>query len=808
MFPVDSGWRLGPAVVHTRQARISEGALAHSAHPRASCLGPAGSGKSSWLVRVADALREAGREVVLADPGLDVASVPPTQVLLVDDLHLLAPEALEPIRQRAELPQACLAVAGRPFPTSEAMLAVLRRLDREAAPIVLGVVARSDVLAHLELSGRSFDTSCLTFLLQATGGLTWLVSYGLAVHDERDCAVDATHQALAHALVAQVARRMATLDERLIRSLELLASGERLLIGPLLDAAPDLVPHAHSEGLVLADGSLPPLVRTALAATQSQASPRPTGPGSAAALLMRRALACWRVGDLDGAAASAEALPREQDDAIAGASRDMVAAVWSARGMMATASGEYAARPSEAGPTPPRETIAHIGAALTHRLLPLEPGSTGRGVVSGSTNRIALELVGRGLRASLATPPVPDALSDLIRASELYTSGGSDLPIPELPAVIAVGVAIGWGHFATADQVVEAALAGGQGGSWARRRLLLWRAWLALLGERPQDARDALGAALDLPGKVSPRDDQMLSAVRVELARRHDTEAALQLAWESVKDRVRHTEVDLYGILPLTTLVTSAARLGDADTLDPQVGHALGLVEALGSPPVWSTQLQWACVQRGILLNRPDLVTPHARALVEAASGHKLAATLSSAGGVWMKVLAGTVDPAAVEAAARSLASAGLAWDGARLAGHASRRLDDRKASGRLLSVARELHRRDASTVPKGQPVAEPNAPEAVPAAGVALSQREAEVAMLVLEGKTYVEIGRTIFISAKTVEHHVAHMRRRLGATSRSDLMARLRVAVDPSATLPAPRSPTPIPPHRPSGSGADPRS
>lgn len=56
----------------------------------------------------------------------------------------------------------------------------------------------------------------------------------------------------------------------------------------------------------------------------------------------------------------------------------------------------------------------------------------------------------------------------------------------------------------------------------------------------------------------------------------------------------------------------------------------------------------------------------------------------------------------------------------------------------------------------------EPNAPEAVPAAGVALSQREVD-AMLVLEGKTYVEIGRThLRPRPSTVEHHVAHMRRR----------------------------------------------
>ena len=56
------------------------------------------------------------------------------------------------------------------------------------------------------------------------------------------------------------------------------------------------------------------------------------------------------------------------------------------------------------------------------------------------------------------------------------------------------------------------------------------------------------------------------------------------------------------------------------------------------------------------------------------------------------------------------------------------------------------------------------------------LSEREREVASLVVAGLTYKQIGDRLFISAKTVEHHMARMRQRLGATSRSDLLAQLR--------------------------------
>ncbi|MDI5942103.1 helix-turn-helix transcriptional regulator, partial [Micromonospora sp. DH15] len=59
------------------------------------------------------------------------------------------------------------------------------------------------------------------------------------------------------------------------------------------------------------------------------------------------------------------------------------------------------------------------------------------------------------------------------------------------------------------------------------------------------------------------------------------------------------------------------------------------------------------------------------------------------------------------------------------------------------------------------------------------LSEREHEVAELVLAGLTYREIGDRLFISAKTVEHHVARMRSRLNCANRTELLALLRTLV-----------------------------
>ena len=90
-----------------------------------------------------------------------------------------------------------------------------------------------------------------------------------------------------------------------------------------------------------------------------------------------------------------------------------------------------------------------------------------------------------------------------------------------------------------------------------------------------------------------------------------------------------------------------------------------------------------------------------------------------------------------------------------------------------LLGCARALQ--SSGPAPDDPPaVAEPEETDDGP-----LSDREREVAALVLEGLTYKQIGERLFISAKTVEHHVARMRQRLGSGSRGELFAHLRQIV-----------------------------
>lgn len=789
------------AFTGTRHASSDIDRIAHAKVPRGLVVGPGGSGKSVVLDLIRSMARERGLRVVEFAGASDLARLVPSDVLVVDDLPLLDTESLDVIAERAADPASGLVVAARPWPRSPQLAAIARRLERSAPALVLGLAARSDVLAHLNANGFSPSPVCVDRLLAMTGGVTWMVSYLLATHDLRDCDHDSAHNTIQHLLEDQIAHRIAGVSETLRIVLEWVSLGSNPYDAPLNgdgERLVDAIAEGHAEGLLLRNGTMVPVVRAAVRATlpafrlaEMVAAPS----AQDVRVTTRQALAAWSAGDLDGAATFTDgaltARSEVPDDLV-----DVVAAVWAARGMMATGSEAYAAFTPASHLTGARACIAAIG--VGDRPADGDAAADGAALTTLGT---ALRLLERGLRASLASDAPTSALSDLVRASELYTAARTDHPIVELPAVIATAAAVGAGDLATAQHVIDAALAGGQGGSWAQRRLLLWHAWVSLQRERPAQARESLRQVHALPTSGSMRDRVLQHAVQVTLAHHFADRASLEEAWRGAREHLLHIDVDLYLLLPLASLVEAAARLEDP-LLAGHLRRGLAVLESLGEPPLWANHLRWAGVQQGITWGTPDAVRPHARALVEASGHSPVAETMSRAGAVWVSVLAGSVDADEVESAARSLEAIGLAWDGARLAGHGARRATDRRTAARLLACARQLHAAEtpahpgpARSEPEPPPLravaarartagdGERGAPSAQPESGL-LSERERDVARLVLEGKTYVEIGEAMFISPRTVEHHVAHIRRRLSASSRSDLLSKLRqqLALPPS--------------------------
>jgi DNA-binding CsgD family transcriptional regulator len=306
---------------------------------------------------------------------------------------------------------------------------------------------------------------------------------------------------------------------------------------------------------------------------------------------------------------------------------------------------------------------------------------------------------------------------------------------------------------------------------------------LALAAGNPAAAQDTVPHGRDL---------LFGAALRVALARRNSDLVGLRSTWPDACQVLIGQPVDLYVLLPLGELTVAAARLGEQHRVAEHLAEADRLLERLGDPPLWSLPLHWSRLHAAILAEDLTSARRHASALDRHRGFSPYAEAMAAAAQAWLDVLTDEADPDTVVAAARGLAALGLTWDGTRLAGQAAIRTPDRKAMTVLLDCARALQGRPADardTAPAGAGPGRPGPGRS--SAGrrgragseELLSDREREVATLVLAGLTYRQVADRLYLSAKTVEHHMARIRQRLGCTDRRELLDRLRALTDDSA-------------------------
>ena len=371
------------------------------------------------------------------------------------------------------------------------------------------------------------------------------------------------------------------------------------------------------------------------------------------------------------------------------------------------------------------------------------------------------------VRSSLGSDPAA-ALPPLVQQALASGTGRREL-VPDRASTIAALVALHAGDLAMADSIlarhtesVDAA---------ARSRYAALRAWTAMQAGQYADAH----AFLDEIDPASRREQPWAWGLRVGLARRQDDVRALARLWVDARGVLVGHPVDLYSLLPLGEIGLAAARMHEPELAAPVWDRAIVLLDRLGHPPLWAPAFHWYGIQAAILTNRPQAMTPHATALLTAARTSPFAAALARAGRAWVAVLAGTVDPPAVEGAARGLGAVGQRWEGARLAGHAAARASDRRDTSALMECARDLLA--ASSSSSSRPTGP--SPASSKSGAIPLSPREREVAELVLAGLTYRQIGESLYLSAKTVEHHMARIKRRSGATTRSELLERISLSL-----------------------------
>ena len=359
---------------------------------------------------------------------------------------------------------------------------------------------------------------------------------------------------------------------------------------------------------------------------------------------------------------------------------------------------------------------------------------------------------------------------------------------PDTPAALVTLAALHGGDPVRARSVIGRAVrAGAQDELFVTHRHRLLLGWVRMQdGQLPAAAADVASTA---DAALHRRDALWAAALQTAIARRSGDSGAVQKHWYAAAEVLAEYSMDLFSLLPLGELWVAAARMRQVDRLQHTLTEAFALLESLGNPVLWSVPLHWAGVHAGILASSPEAVAPHGQALT-AASRHEgahsaFAKALATAGRTWLRVLANHVDIDEVTAAARGLSQFGLTWDATRLASQAALQDPDGRVSGAMLQLARDLKQTAAidealgldpvTTVADGAR----SGPSRPPSSR--LSDREREVAELLLLGMPYRDIGSQLFISAKTVEHHVARIRRRLGAESRSEMLSMLRAILAP---------------------------
>ncbi len=765
--------------------------------------GPGGVGKSWLLAALGDEIVGAARWSVGLGPP---PSEDPDGVLLVDDAELADEATL------IELVGGHRAVVLAHRPVGGTAARLLDRLDR--TPAVLGPLGHDESRELLAARWGERPSPVVTDeLLTGSGGLPrWLEAVALDGPVSRAWCTPAVEEAvraegrrlsdpaarllLATALLAGIDRAMlaaaAGLDGHELES----GADELVTAGLAMDATPRLVPvvadalrrsspvaavaeiaeraatcelavddpSSVAERLVAVGATGPAIGRCLITAAHRLAA---ADPDRAEALLAAAQRAGAARADLACGTTVVAFHAGRTEECLAGLDVVLTAddgpvradAVRAATGVLAARGGwERAARLAAGDPhTADLAALGFLAAGDLDALRTVAgvhpPGPEGlrAGVV-----RARLD----GLLGTVADDPLPGMLR-LLEAARLEDLAPDLVELPEPTAVIAAQVAALLGELDLAAETLRRPPR--RTGTWRSRRQQLTSAWIAM---RRGDwvGADEVVAALEAGRawrQADPRDQSLADAVRCAVARRTGDLEAMLAGWRRARTGLLRLPPDLLQLPAITELLIAGSRLGDHRTVESVELRIDALLDRAGHPPLWALPCRWDQLHAAIA--RDDLVA--ARRAAERIQALPVpgprVAPLHLAAPVWTDALGGEVDPGRVRQAAEALADAGMSWEAARLAGTAAIRCRDAQAMRSLLHLARSLPA--------------PSSPSLVDPVGE-LSGREQEVATHLLAGLTYRQIGQQLFIAPKTVEHHVARIRRKLGVSTREELLLALR--------------------------------
>jgi DNA-binding CsgD family transcriptional regulator len=773
-------------------------------------VGVDGAGRTHRLGELAAAARVPVVRVdgrVGADPDLAgrlAAARPGDCLVVVDDAHRLPAETLRALATAAERGVA-MAISRRPT-VDRPELAALDRAVSAQGPVELLGPLDDDALAALvsTVTGRSVTAEAVAAVRDASAGRP-VVAAAVAAGPPG---------APAPALVARVQQRLALLDPA--------AAGLARVLALRLDLPDDALAAAagvdptrlgpamrtlRDEGMLVPDGErMIPAVAQAVLAELSPAERRrlhdaaaralvATGGDPVVAATQLSAARARGAGAAEVYRAAADRL-RFDDPAAATAWYDDALDAGADPAALAAGRAEAAAllgRPVDVDAPPPGpEGAARValaaGAVAAHQgrsaraadgLLAAGPPGPVLAVpalmAAGRPDEARAAAAGDGplgprrfAEAALALGDPATALPLLIEAAETVEAHPPPVVLPDTPHAVGAVVAVAAGDAATAEYLLDRALATGVGGPVAADRHRALLAWVRMRTGRYDPVLVELRrlAGAPLPG----RERLLVAALSAGVARRSGDVARLRDAWAAAEPVLARRAVDLLQVEAVEELLVAAARLRQPHRIAPVLDTLERIVDRLGRPVAWAVAVDWVRLQVAVAGDDTAGAAAVADRLGAAAAAPAAAGprprAQAAAAHHWARALAGEVDPDAVVAVADALAAVQLPWEASRLTGHAAIRTADPAAARRLLERARELVGAEPLTV-EGRPDT---------AGSGGLSDREVEVAQMVLDGRTYREIGAQLYLSPKTVEHHVARIRTKLGATSRAELVAALR--------------------------------
>ena len=275
------------------------------------------------------------------------------------------------------------------------------------------------------------------------------------------------------------------------------------------------------------------------------------------------------------------------------------------------------------------------------------------------------------------------------------------------------------------------------------------------------------------------RDALWAAALQPAIARRSGDSGAVQKHWYTAMEVLAEYSVDLFSLLPLGELWVAAARMRQIDRLQHTLDEAFALLDVVGQPGV---VVGAAALGRRARRNPCQLAGVGGAARPGADGRGEPQRLREGTGGRRPHLAAGAGQSRRHRRGHRRgpVAVPIRTHLGRHPVGGPSRVADPRRARVRRHAAVRPRSQADDRHRRRAERRSRPDSRSAdrLGAAAVirAFPTASGRSPNCLLLGMPYRDIGSQLFISAKTVEHHVARIRRRLGAESRSEMLSMLR--------------------------------